>query len=160
MKRAYIIISAIVIAMVFTMGCRDKQGSDERMYRLIANENRDLKERLQAETKKRDDEIRNIQKKMQAEIKKRDDEIQNLKTQCQNEKRKLNDDIENLADQLEDCVKTTDEKIKEQMKKYCEDTVSQLMDWNTELTAENEQLKTELTKIKGKPAGPQTDANN
>ena len=135
METTYKTILAIILAMVFTGGCREKQGSEEKLYRLIAAENRELKEQLQIETKKGEDEIKN------------------LKMQLKNEKERLGADIESLTKQLKECRQRTDEKIEEQMKKYCEDAISQLMDWNQNLIAEIERLRDELAKIKGESAG-------
>lgn len=160
MKKTYAAVLAVIAAIVFTGGCQEEQvSSDVNMHRLIAMENKDLKAQLQQETSKRDEEIKNLKTQLQTETKKRDDVIKNLEKQLQTEKEKLNADVENLSKQLAKCTQTTDEKMAEDMKKYCEEQVTSLMDWNTELVAENELLKTELDKIKGEPAEPQSDAN-
>ncbi|MFH1369828.1 MAG: hypothetical protein ABII09_00850 [Planctomycetota bacterium] len=157
MKREFTVALTILAAMVFTTGCQEEQvSSDVRIHRLIAMENKELKEQLQQETKKHNEEIKNLKTQQQIEIKKRDDEIKNLEKQLQTERKKLNEEVQNLSKQLAECTQTTDEKITEQMKKYCEESTSTLMEWNTELVAENERLKTELAQIKGEP---QSDAN-
>jgi len=158
--KAYTVVLAIIAAMVFTAGCQEEQeSSDVSLHRLIAMENRDLKAQLQQETKKREEEIKNLKTQMQTETKKRDDKIKTLEKQFQTEKEKLNADVDDLTKQLAECVQTTDEKMAEDMKKYCEESTTILMNWNTELVAENERLETELAKIKGEPAEQQSDAN-
>ena len=158
--KAYTVVLAIIAAMVFTGGCQEEQvSSDVSLHRLIAMENRDLKAQLQQETKKREEEIKNLKTQMQTETKKRDDKIKTLEKQFQTEKEKLNADVDDLTKQLAECVQTTDEKMAEDMKKYCEESTTILMNWNTELVAENERLETELAKIKGEPAEQQSDAN-
>ena len=160
MIKTYTAVLAILAAMVFTGGCEKQQASsDVRMHRLIAMENRELKAQLQQETKKRDEEIKNLKNQLQTETKKRDDGIKNLKTQLQNETKKLNDEVKNLTEQLTRCEQTRDGKIAEEVKKYCEEQVTSLTDWNTELVTENEQLKNELAKLKGESVEEKTDAN-
>jgi Skp family chaperone for outer membrane proteins len=125
-----------------------------------------LKTQLQTKTKKRDDEIKTLKTQLQTKTKKRDDEIKTLKTRLQTETKKRDDDVQNLRKQLDQCEMSSDKKMNEEGERQCEKLVSDLMDGNTELTAEVEQLKNEMAKIKGEPAEPpalprgeQPDAN-
>ena len=151
MKKTITAAWLIIAGFVFTMGCEKQQetSSDVRMHRLIAMENKQLKEQLQQETKKSDDEIKNLKNQLQTETNKRDDEIKKLKTELQNETKKLNDEIKILTEQLARCEQTRDEKIAEEVKKSCGEQVTSLTEWNTELVNENERLKNELAKLKG-----------
>jgi DNA anti-recombination protein RmuC len=162
MKKTLTAVWLIIGALIFTVGCEKQQeaSSDVRMHRLIAMENKQLKQQLQQETKKRDDEIKNLKNQLQAETKKRDDEIKKLKTELQNETKKLNDEIKNLNEQLARCEQNRDEKIDAEVKKLCGEQVSGLTEWNTELVNENEQLKSEIAKLKGETVEQQSDANN
>ena len=78
MIRAYAIVLIISTAAVWTAGCQEEQvSSGDKMARLMALENRELKAQLQAEIKNRDNEIQNLKDK----TKKQDDEIKNLSEQ-------------------------------------------------------------------------------
>jgi hypothetical protein len=153
------ILAAVVIACVAILGaggCQEEQASSgDKMTRLLAVENKELKEQSQADIKKRDDEIKSLKaqikkldeeskgfdKRLQADLNKRDDEIKNLNAQLQAQTKKLDDDIQAVSKQLEQCEQTTGDKIQKEVEKSCGDTVKSLMDWNTELVAEVEQLK-------------------
>jgi len=68
--------------------------------------------------------------------------------------------VQVLTEKLARCEQTRDRKIAEEVKKYNEESTTTLMDWNTELVAENERLKAELAKIRGEPNEPQSDATS
>ncbi len=146
MTRLYAVVLAFSAMMVLTGGCQEEQqvSSDVNLHRLIAAENRELKEKLVAEEKKRNDEIKKLENQFQAEMKKRDD------------------DMKHLAEQLAQCEKARENSLKAQEKeqKRLDSLISALRDWNTDLTAEVRRLKEELANIKGEPVKPQTNANN
>lgn len=134
MKKTYTAILVIITALVFAGGCREQQSSsDAKMHRLIAAENRELKEKLEAEKKKRDDEIKKLEAQFQAELKKRDD------------------DMSRLAEQLAQCEQARQNvtKSREKEQERLESLTSALNDWNKELTIEVKQLKEELANCKG-----------
>jgi len=79
MKKTFAAVLAISMAVVWAGGCQEEQASSgEKKARLAAVENRDLQSQLQAEKKKRDDDIKNLNTQFQAETKKKDDEIKKL----------------------------------------------------------------------------------
>jgi Skp family chaperone for outer membrane proteins len=177
MKKTYAVVLAISMAILWAGGCQEEQASSgDKMARLMAVENKELEAKLQAEKKKRDEEIKNLNTQSQAEIKKRDDEIKKLSGQLEiarapiqaeitkrdDEIRELNakfqaeiknrdEDIRSANKQLEQCEKTRDERVAKEIDKQCQETVSKLMDWTAELSAENERLKTGQADVNGEP---------
>jgi chromosome segregation ATPase len=152
MKKTCAAVLAIGMAILWAGGCQEEQASSgDKMARLMALENRDLKTQLQQETKKRDDEIKNLKTQFQAEMKKRDDEIKNLKTQFQVEMKKR-DDVNRLTEKLAQCEQAKQKSIKaqEEEQKRLESLISDWMDGNTELVAKVEQLKAELSNCEKK----------
>ena len=55
--------------------------------------------------------------------------------------KKRDEDVRSVRSQLEKCENTRDERVAKEIDKQCEETVSSLMDWTVELSAEIEQLK-------------------
>ena len=182
MKRTFAAVLAISMAVVWAGGCQEEQASSgEKKARLTAVENRDLQSQLQAEKKKRDDDIRNLNTQFQSEMKKKDDgikklneqlkksqslfqteiakkddetkklsaQIQNDKAQFQTEMKKRDEDMRSVRSQLEQCENTRDERVAKEIDKQCEETVSNLMDWAVELSAEIEQLKAGQADVNG-----------
>jgi septal ring factor EnvC (AmiA/AmiB activator) len=134
MKKTAIAILIIIAAMIFAGGCMEEQASsDSKIHRLIAAENRELKEKLEAEKKKRDDEIKKLETQFRAEMLKRDD------------------DMNRLTEQLAQCEQARQNVIKsrKQEQERLESMISALNDWNKELTIEVKQLKDELANCKG-----------
>jgi Skp family chaperone for outer membrane proteins len=124
----------MVIIGVWVWGCEGQQTPDMRTARLMAIENKELKAQMQAETKKRDDEIQKLEGQIQAEI------------------NKHNDDVQSLSNQLAQCEHDRTEGIKESEKKQQEQTQSVLtgvIQENQKLTAEIERLNAEIAKLKG-----------
>jgi exonuclease SbcC len=104
----------------------------------------------QEEIAKRDDEIKKLSEReqlkkaqalTQAEITKRDDEIKELNAKLQVQMKKCDEDVRSVSKQLEQCENTRDERVAKEIDKQCAETVSNLMDWTVELSAEIEQLK-------------------
>ena len=151
MTRAYAAVLIISMAVVWTGGCQEEQTSDVKQARLIVAEDRETKAQLQAETKKRDDEIKNLKaqlqtetneiKNLKTEISKRDDEIKGIVEQCQIEMKQRDNTIQLTSKQLDQCEKARNERIEEAVKKQCDGAMSTLTDLISELTAENERLK-------------------
>jgi cytochrome c553 len=185
MKKIFGAVLAISMVAVWAGGCQEEQASSsDKMVRLEAVENRDLQSQLQAEKKKKDDEIKNLNtqsqtemkkkdddiKKLneqlkkaqaltqtqtsaqasltQAEIAKRDDQIKELNAKLQAQMKKCDEDVRSVSKQLEQCENTRDERVAKEIDKQCEETVSSLMDWTVELTAEIEQLKADKEGVK------------
>jgi hypothetical protein len=128
-------IVTIVTIGLLVWGCQEEQTPDMRTARLIALENKELKAQ------------------MQAEIKKRDDEIHKLKEQIQADTKKHNDEVQNFSDQLAQCehdrtegIKETERKNKEQI----ESVLSGVIAENQKLSAEIQKLNEEIAKLKGK----------
>jgi hypothetical protein len=132
MTRLYAVALAFSAMMVWTGGCQEEQqvSSDVNLHRLIAAENRELKEKLVAEEKKRDDEIKKLVIQHQAEMKKRDEDMNRLK------------------EQLAQCEQAKQNSLKAQQEeqKRLDSLMSALRDWNTNLTTEVRRLKAELAK--------------
>ena len=161
MTRAFAAVLAISMAILWAGGCQEEQASSgDKMARLTAVENRKLQAQLQAEIEKKDGEIKKLNEQLQkaqtllqtqslakvslvpqAEITKRDDQIKELNAKLQAQMKKCDEDMRSVRSQLEQCQNTTDEKVAKEIDKQCEETVSKLMDWTAELTAEIEQLK-------------------
>ena len=131
MKKTFVAVLAIGMAAVWASGCQEEQASSgDKMARLAAVENRDLQSQLQAEKKKRDDEIKNLNTQFQAEMKKKDDEIKKLSEQLkkaqaltqtqalaqtsltQAEITKRDDQIKELNAELKAQAKKSDEDIR------------------------------------------------
>lgn len=111
------------------------------------NDINNLKGRLQTETKRRDDEIKSLKTQLQAETQKRDDEIKNLKSQIQNETQKRDDEIKNLKGQLAQCTRERDAGVKTLKEQYLR-VLANIMEKNSELTAEVSRLQTEAEKTR------------
>jgi DNA anti-recombination protein RmuC len=160
MKKTFAAVLAISMAVVWAGGCQEEQASSgDKAARLLTLENKELKERSQADIKKRDDEIKNLKAQLQAEINKReqeskgfdsrlkaelnkrDEEIKKLSAQLQDEMKKRDDEIQAISKQLDQCEQINGEKIQREVEKSCGETTKSLMDWNTELAAEVERLK-------------------
>ena len=178
MTRAIAAVLAISMAILCAGGCQEEQASSgDKMARLMAVENKDLKAQLQAEKKKKDDEIKNLNTqltKLHAEIAKKDAEISNIsepfkKTeeslwaeitrrgeetkqlveQCQTEMKQRDNDLRIIREQLGQCTQARNDKVQEEADNQCKGAVSALDDWNSELKEEVERLKAELAKVKG-----------
>ena len=72
---------------------------------------------------------------------KQDDEIKELNAKLQAQMKKSDEDIRGVRSQLEQCENARDERVAKEVDKQCEETVSNLMNWTAELSAELEQLK-------------------
>jgi gas vesicle protein len=117
------------------VGCQEEQADNSKAARLAVVENKELKTQ------------------MQAEIKKRDDEIQKLKEQIQNDTKKHNDEIQSFSNQLAQCehdrtagIKETEKKNKEQIDSMLSGVIAE----NQKLSDEIQQLNAELAKVKVK----------
>jgi predicted nucleic acid-binding Zn-ribbon protein len=171
MKMAYMAFLAVGMAILCAGGCQEEQvSSGDKGARLMAVENKELKEQFAAEKKKQDDEIKNLNTQCQAEMKKKDDEIKKLSAQLKNaqasaqepllakikmqddeiknlnarfqaEMKKRDDEIQTINKQLAECEQTTSEKAAKEIDKQCQEMVTDLLNWNTDLVAEVERLK-------------------
>lgn len=158
MKKTCAAVLAISMAILWAGGCQEEQASSgDKMARLTALENKELKTQLQQETKKRDEEIKNLKTQLQTETKKRDDDMGVLEKQFQTEKEKLNADVNNLSKQLAECVQERQaalDKAEKDMKKLseniAEEAVIPLMKEMGELKTEITRLKAELSDCEGK----------
>jgi len=124
----------MVIIGVSVWGCEGQQTPDMRTARLTAIENKELKAQMQAEMKKRDDEIQKLKEQIQAETKKHNDDVQsisNVLTQCEHDRTV--------------GLKETEQKQKEQI----ESVLTGVIQENQKLTAEIERLNAEIAKLKG-----------
>ena len=141
MRNLAILMACVSIAWVG--GCKEEQQetSNPKMTRLIAVENKELKEKLQAETEKFNDEIRNLKTLLQQQ----DDQIKNLSQDL------------TLCAQVRDAK--TDEIRKELIGDY-EHALNILVDRNSELMAEIERLKADLAKIKEESLESKPDVSN
>jgi len=141
---------------------RDLKAQFQQETKKRDDEIKNLNTRLQTETKKRDDEIKNLKSQSQAEAKKQDDEIKKLSEQLKKaqslpraeitkrddeikglnaEIERRDGDIRDAGKQLEECEHARDERVAKIIDKQCEETVSKLLDWTAELSAEIERLK-------------------
>ena len=129
-------IVTILTIGLWVWGCQEQetQTPDERTARLIALENKELKEQ------------------MQTEIMKRDDEIHKLKEQIQADTKKYNDNVQSISDILAQCehdrtegIKELEKKQKEQIEMILADVIKE----NQKLTAEIQRLNSEIAKLKG-----------
>jgi hypothetical protein len=147
MKKTCAAVLAISMAILWVGGCQEEQASPgEKMARLEAVENRELKAQfqkekaqLQQETKKRDEEIKNLKTKLQTETEKRDADKQKFAEQlakCEQEKQAM---LEKMADE-----------ILSQAEKVSEQTILDFANENNGLKADNDRLKKELAACKGK----------
>jgi hypothetical protein len=124
----------MVIIGLWVCGCQEQQTPDTKTARLIALENKELKAQMQAETKKRDDEIQKLKEQIQANTKKHNDEVQsisNVLTQCEHDRT--------------EGIKETEQKNKEQIESMLSGVIAE----NQKLTAEIERLNAEIAKLKG-----------
>ena len=105
---------------------------------------------VQTEIAKRDDGIKKLSEReqlkkaqalTQAEITKRDDQIKELNAKLQAQMKKSDEDMRGVRSQLEQCENSRDERVAKEIDKQCEETVSNLLNWAAELSAEIEQLK-------------------
>ena len=165
MKKTCAAILVISMALFWAGGCQEEQvSSGDKMARLTAAENANLKTQIQQEAKKHDEEIEKLNMQMQKEAKQRDDEIKNLNgkikeltNQFHTEKEKLNADVDNLSKQLAECVqerRAVQEKAEKDIEKLSEElsegVVAPILDDMQKLKTENAQLKAELSNCKGK----------
>ncbi|MGD0077091.1 MAG: hypothetical protein ABSB91_00535 [Sedimentisphaerales bacterium] len=126
-------VTMIMIGL-WAWGCQEQQTPDIRAARLAVIENKELKAQMQAETKKRDDEIQKLKEQIQADIKKHNSEIQNI------------------SDLLAQCERDRTAGLKEQeklQKEQIESVLTGVMQENQKLTAEIERLNAEIAKLKG-----------
>jgi peptidoglycan hydrolase CwlO-like protein len=146
MTKTFAVILIISIAMVWTVGCQEEAASDViQKHRLIAMENRELR----AEAKKRDDEIKNLKEQFRVESKKRDDEMKKLTGQLQAEIEKRDNEIQQYAKQLAQCEQTKAEEIQNMENEQLWGQITDLLNKNSELTAEVKRLQAELAGLKG-----------
>jgi cell division protein FtsB len=136
MRKTMIGAATVIMVMigVWVWGCQEQQTPDMRTARLIAIENKELKAQMQAETKKRDDEIQKLKEQIQADIKKHNSEIQSM------------------SDLLSQCEHDRTVGLKEQeklQKEQIEKVLTGVMQENQKLTAEIERLNAEIAKLKG-----------
>jgi hypothetical protein len=128
-------IVTIVTIGLLVWGCQEEQTPDMRTARLIALENKELKAQMQAEIKKRDDEIHKLKEQIQADTKKHNDEVQSISdilAQCEHDRT--------------EGIKETERKNKEQI----ESVLSGVIAENQKLSAEIQKLNEEIAKLKGK----------
>ena len=150
MKKMCVAVLAISMAIFWAGGCQEEQASSgEKMARLIALENKELKVQLEAQKKKCDDDMSKAQAKSQTEIKKREDEIKKLDAQLAAEQKNRNDEVQNLKKQLDECEQTKSAEMQKAADKTVWDMVTDLGQKNAELSAEVDRLKAELAKTKG-----------
>jgi Flp pilus assembly protein TadB len=136
MRKTMIGAATVIMVMigVWVWGCQEQQTPDMRTARLMAIDNKELKAQMQAETKKRDDEIQKLKEQIQADIKKHNSEIQNI------------------SDLLAQCERDRTVGLKEQeklQKEQIERVLSGVIAENQKLTAEIERLNAEIAKLKG-----------
>ena len=149
MFRVFTSVLAISIAMILTAGCQEEQATpSEKMDRLAAAENRDLKAQLEAQKKQCGDEKTKEEAKSQAQIKKLEDEIKNLNTKLASQKKNLEGQLQDLSKQFNDCRSMKAAEMQKESDKQVWDMVIEFAQKNEELTAEVNQLKAELAKAK------------
>ncbi len=108
MKKVFAVVFIVSMAIIGAGGCQEEQASSgDQKARLEVVENRDLQSQLQAEKKKKDDDIKNLNTQSQAEMKKKDDEIKKLNEQLKKaqapiltEIAKRDDEIKKLNEQI------------------------------------------------------------
>ena len=178
MKKTFAAVLAISMAIFWAGGCQEEQASSgDKMARLTAVENRKLQAEiekkdgeikklneqleqkqasLRAEITKRDGEAKKLSEQLktaqassQTEIAKRNDEIKELNAKLQAEMKKHDEEVRSVSKQLEQCENTRDERVAKIIDKQCQETVSSLLDWTAELSAENERLKAGQAGVKG-----------
>jgi translation initiation factor 6 (eIF-6) len=132
-------VATIAAVMVITgaglWGCEGQKAEDAKAGRLAVIENKELKAQMQAEMKKRDDEIQKLKEQIQADIKKHNDEVQslsNMLAQCEHDRTA--------------GIKEMEKKQKEQIDSVLSGVIAE----NQKLTAEIERLNAEIAKLKGK----------
>jgi chromosome segregation ATPase len=162
MKKVFAVVLTVSMAIILAGGCQEEQvSSGEKKARLTAVENRDLQSQLQAEMKKKDDEIKNLNTQFQSETKKKDDEIKKLNEQLkkaqmplQAEIAKRDDEIKKLSEQLKkaqvplqaEIAKRDDEikKLSEQLKKNQALTQAEITKRDDEIKGLVDQCQTEM----------------
>jgi len=101
MKRAFVVVLTVSMAIILAGGCQEEQASSgAQKARLTAVENKDLQSQLQAEKKKKDDEIKNLNTQFQAETKKKDDEIKKLSEQLEKAQASFQAEMKNQDDEI------------------------------------------------------------
>lgn len=113
----------------------------EQLEKAQSSNNAEITKR-DGEIKKLSEQLQKAQASSQAEITRRDDEIKQLNTKLQAEIKKRDEDVRNVSRQLEQCESVNNERMAKIIDKECQETVSKLLDWTAELSAEIERLKT------------------
>ena len=119
--QAMLILLIVVFSVMLMTGC-EEEASNDRMARLIANENRQLKKQLE----------------------KRDKEMQQQKQQLEKEIEKQTQ----LLEKCEQAKKVLEQRTKEETSRQVQSVLSVVMDQNSKLRQKIISLKKELEALK------------